>query len=30
MSNPTRIVYLLDDEPGMVKAVTRLLRTQGI
>jgi len=29
MSNPTRIVYLLDDEPGMVKAVTRLLRTQG-
>ncbi len=29
MSNPTRIVYLLDDEPAMVKAVTRLLRTQG-
>ena len=27
MSNPT--VYLLDDEPGMVKAVTRLLRARG-
>jgi FixJ family two-component response regulator len=29
MSNPNGMVYLLDDEPGMVKAVTRLLRTQG-
>ena len=29
MSNPTRIVYLLDDEPGMVRAVTRLLRARG-
>ncbi len=27
MSNPK--VYLLDDEPGMVKAVTRLLRARG-
>jgi len=29
MSNPTGIVYLLDDELGMVKAVTRLLRARG-
>ena len=29
MSDPIRLVYLLDDEPGMVKAITRLLRTQG-
>jgi FixJ family two-component response regulator len=29
MSNPNRMVYLLDDEPGMVKAVTRLLRAKG-
>ena len=29
MSNPLGMVYLLDDEPGMVKAVTRLLRTKG-
>ena len=29
MSIPTPIVYLLDDEPGIVKAVTRLLWTQG-
>src|SRR5438046_10607824 len=29
MSNPNCLVYLLDDEPGMVKAVTRLLRTNG-
>jgi len=29
MSNPNGVVYLLDDEPGMVKAVTRLLRTRG-
>lgn len=29
MSDPTRIVYLLDDEPGMVRAVTRLLRARG-
>jgi FixJ family two-component response regulator len=29
MINPNRMVYLLDDEPGMVKAVTRLLRTEG-
>jgi FixJ family two-component response regulator len=29
MINPTRIVYLLDDEPGMVKAATRLLRARG-
>src|SRR6476619_2226333 len=29
MSNPTSIVYLLDDEPGMVKAITRLLRAKG-
>src|SRR5204862_8034314 len=29
MSNPTGIVYLLDDELGMVEAVTRLLRGRG-
>src|SRR5207249_11504768 len=29
MSNPNCLVYLLDDEPGMVKAVTRLLRANG-
>src|SRR5438045_9274051 len=29
MSNPNGVVYLLDDEPGMVKAVTRLLRANG-
>ena len=29
MNNPSPIVYLLDDEPGMVKAVTRLLRANG-
>src|SRR5438270_2720116 len=29
MSNPNGVVYLLDDEPGMVKAVTRLLRAKG-
>jgi FixJ family two-component response regulator len=29
MSNPNGMVYLLDDEPGMVKAVTRLLRAKG-
>ena len=29
MSNFPGMVYLLDDEPGMVKAVTRLLRTKG-
>ncbi len=29
MSNPNGVVYLLDDEPGMVKAVTRLLRARG-
>src|SRR5260370_36901927 len=29
MSNPNGLVYLLDDEPGMVKAVTRLLRANG-
>ena len=29
MSNPNGVVYLLDDEPGMVKAVTRLLRVNG-
>src|SRR5947207_14035397 len=29
MSNPNCMVYLLDDEPGMVKAVTRLLRVNG-
>jgi FixJ family two-component response regulator len=29
MSNPKSMVYLLDDEPGMVKAVTRLLRANG-
>jgi FixJ family two-component response regulator len=28
MSNPGGIVYLLDDEPEMVKALTRLLRTK--
>src|SRR5947208_16428016 len=30
MSNPNSLVYLLDDEPGMVKAVTRLLRARGV
>ncbi|HWB04100.1 MAG TPA: response regulator [Verrucomicrobiales bacterium] len=25
----SKIVYLLDDEPGMVKALTRLLRAEG-
>lgn len=29
MSVPEDIVYLLDDDPGMVKALTRLLRTAG-
>jgi FixJ family two-component response regulator len=29
MSNLPGMVYLLDDEPGMVKAVTRLLRARG-
>jgi FixJ family two-component response regulator len=29
MSKSNGMVYLLDDEPGMVKALTRLLRTQG-
>jgi FixJ family two-component response regulator len=29
MSNPNGTIYLLDDEPGMVKALTRLLRTEG-
>jgi len=29
VSNPNGIVYLLDDETGMVKAVTRLLRARG-
>jgi FixJ family two-component response regulator len=29
MSNRNGRVYLVDDEPGMVKAVTRLLRTKG-
>src|SRR2546421_11963859 len=29
MSNPTGIIYLLDDELGMVKAVTRFLRARG-
>jgi FixJ family two-component response regulator len=29
MSNSNSLVYLLDDEPGMVKAVTRLLRVNG-
>ncbi len=29
MSNPNGVVYLLDDELGMVKAVTRLLRARG-
>jgi len=29
MSNPNGLVYLLDDEPGMVKAITRLLRAKG-
>lgn len=29
MSNPNGMVYLVDDEPGMVKAVTRLLRASG-
>ena len=28
MSNPDGIVYLLDDEPEMVKALTRLLRAK--
>lgn len=30
MSAPGQTVYLLDDEPGMLKAVTRLLKTQGL
>lgn len=29
MNSPNGLVYLLDDEPGMVKALTRLLRTEG-
>src|SRR4051812_33031634 len=29
MSNPNGTVYLVDDEPGMVKAVARLLRARG-
>src|SRR5204862_6534564 len=29
MSNPNGVVYLVDDELGMVKAVTRLLRARG-
>lgn len=29
MRTPTGIVYLLDDEPEMVKALTRLLRAKG-
>jgi len=28
MSHPDGIVYLLDDEPEMVKALTRLLRAK--
>jgi FixJ family two-component response regulator len=29
VSDPKEIVYLLDDEPGMVKALTRLLHGEG-
>ena len=29
VSNSPGLVYLLDDEPGMIKALTRLLHTQG-
>ncbi|MES2470257.1 MAG: response regulator [Verrucomicrobiota bacterium] len=29
MNSPNGLVYLLDDEPGMVKALTRLLRAEG-
>lgn len=29
MNNSQELVYLLDDEPGMIKALTRLLRTHG-
>ena len=29
MSQPKGLVYLLDDEPGMVRALTRLLRAEG-
>jgi FixJ family two-component response regulator len=29
MNHPNGLIYLLDDEAGMVKALTRLLRTEG-
>ncbi len=29
MNPPKATVYILDDEPGMVRALTRLLRTEG-
>ena len=29
MTNPNSLVYVLDDEPGMVKALTRLLSAEG-
>jgi FixJ family two-component response regulator len=29
VNNPNGLVYVLDDEPGMVRALTRLLRTVG-
>lgn len=30
MSAPGQTVYLLDDEPGMLKAITRLLKAEGL